>query len=198
MGSIINIENFTRFGSARKNLSDAEEKIFMNSESLINKVSGATKGAFQYSDIPCSEFSGNSICSGNLKILITDIPNELRWACPLCGSDGVIKNWRKSPAYRHFRKERLIEKQQEPTTLKLSASNYEYLLTLASETEVLHNILLTGKKEENCYIIPISEFNILRLIEIIALKIEMRNGDRPALSALRDEIINSFSRNTII
>jgi len=196
MGSTINIENFTRFGSARKNLSENEEKEFKSSEKLINKVSGSLKGTLHSSDIPCSEFSANSTCGGTLNVLITDIPNELRWSCPVCGSGGVIKNWRKSPSYKNICRERIIKKQSEATTLRLPFACYDYLSELVSGMDEFQEILSAGEKGDEEYIIPISEFNLLRLIEIIALRIEMRYGDRASLTALRDEIMNSFSRNS--
>ncbi len=197
MGSTINIECFTRFGTPKKDLSASEQILLKRSETLINLTSDSTKGIIHGSGMKCSDFTGIP-CGGEITVLLTDIPNELRWSCSICGTEGVIQNWRKSPAYINSVKQKLREKKQEATTLRLSSEGYNRMKKLAAEKSDLINIFSTAEEKDGFYIIPISEFDIMRLIEVIAIRIEMRDKDRPELSALRDEIITSFARNSLI
>lgn len=198
MGSTINIESFTRFGTPKRDLTDTEQILFQKSEALINLASGSTRGIIHGSGMKCSDFTGVPSCSGEITVLLTDIPNELRWSCNVCGSRGVIQNWRKSPAYINSVKKKLREKSLESTTLRLSGEGYARMKKLAENKSDLMSILSSAEERNGEYLIPISEFDIMRLIEIIALRIEMRGDDRPVLSALRDEIITSFARNSSI
>jgi len=197
MGSSINIESFTRFGTPKKDLSAAEENLLKRSETLINLSSESARGIIHGSGMKCSDFTGIP-CSGEITVLLTDIPNELRWSCDICGTEGVIQNWRKSPAYINSVKQKLREKKQEATTLCLSPEGYSRMKKLAADKADLMDILSSAAEQDGLYIIPISEFDIMRLIEVIAIRIEMRDKDRPELSALRDEIITSFSKNSLI
>ncbi|HOP62046.1 MAG TPA: hypothetical protein PK358_01225 [Spirochaetota bacterium] len=195
MGSTINIESFTSFGTLKNGLSENDMFLFRRSEALINLASSSVKGVIHGSGMKCSDFTGISTCSGEIKVLLTDIPNELRWSCDICGSEGVIKNWRKSPGYLNSVKRKIREKNLEPTILQLSPESYGHIKRLAEDKNDLSNLLDSAEEKDGGYNIHISEFDIMRLIEIIALRIEMRGKDRPALSTLRDEIISSFSRN---
>jgi len=197
MGSTINIESFTRFGTPKKDLSSTDEVIFKRSEALINIASDSAKGIIHGSGMKCSDFTGVP-CGGEITVLLMDIPNELHWSCDVCGTEGVIKNWRKSPAYINSVKQKLREKKQEATTLRLSPEGYCRMKKLAAEKEDLMGILTSAAEQDGVYIIPITEFDIMRLIEVIAIRIELRDKDRPELSALRDEIITSFARNSLI
>jgi hypothetical protein len=197
MGSTINIESFTRFGTPKRDLSIADEILFKRSEILINMASDSAKGIIHGSGMKCSDFTGVP-CSGEITVQLMDIPNELRWSCNVCGTEGVIKNWRKSPAYINSVRQKLREKKQEATTLRLSPEGYSRMKKLAADKADLMDILSSAAEQDGLYIIPISEFDIMRLIEVIAIRIEMRDKDRPELSALRDEIITSFARNSLI
>lgn len=198
MGSTINIERFTRFGTPKRDLTEKEQTLFRRTEALINLASDSARGIIHGSGMRCSDFTGIPSCSGEITVLLTDIPNELRWSCDVCGSEGVIQNWRKSPAYINSVKKKLMEKSREATKLRLSQEGYSRIKKLAEDKRDLMDILSSAEEKDGEYIIPISEFDIMRLIEIIALRIETRGGDRPALSALRDEIITSFARNSVI
>lgn len=197
MGSTINIESFTRFGTPKKDLSIADEILFKRSEILINMASDSVKGIIHGSGMKCSDFTGVT-CTGEITVQLMDIPNELRWSCSVCGTEGVIKNWRKSPAYINSVKQKLREKKQEATTLRLSPEGYSRMKKLAAGKEDLMEILSSAAEQDGIFIIPISEFDIMRLIEVIAIRIELRDKDRPELSALRDEIITSFAKNSLI
>jgi hypothetical protein len=197
MGSTINIECFTRFGTPKKDLSASEQILLKRSETLINLASDSSKGIIHGSGMKCSDFTGIP-CDGEITVLLTDIPNELRWSCSVCRAEGVIQNWRKSPAYINSVRQKLREKKQEATTLRLSPEGYSRMKKLAADKADLMDILSSAAEQDGLYIIPISEFDIMRLIEVIAIRIEMRDKDRPELSALRDEIITSFARNSLI
>jgi hypothetical protein len=197
MGSTINIESFTRFGTPKKDLSIADEILFKRSETLIILTSDSRKRIIHGSGMKCSDITGVP-CRGEITVLLMDIPNELRWSCSVCGTEGVIKNWRKSPAYLNSVKQKLREKKQEATTLRLSPEGYSRMKKLAEGKTDLMEILSSASEKNGEYIIPISEFDIMRLIEVIAIRIELRDKDKPELSALRDEIITSFARNSLI
>ncbi len=198
MGSTVNIENFTHFGTPKRNLTEKEKNLLRKTEALINIASESAKGIIHGSGMKCSDFTGVPSCGGEITVLLTDIPNELHWSCNVCGSEGVIQNWRKSPAYMNSVKKKLREKKQESTKLRLSPESYNQIKILAENKADLLNILDSAEEEDGAYIIPISEFDIMRLIEIIAIRIEMKGLDRPALSALRDEIITSFTKNSFL
>lgn len=198
MGSTINIESFTCFGTPKRDLSDNEKMLFRKTETLINLASDSTRGIIHGTGMKCCDYTGISSCSGEITVLLTDIPNILRWSCNKCGADGVIQNWRKSPAYINSVKQKLREKKQEATTLRLSPEGYRRMKNLAFDKADLMEILSSAAEQDGLYFIPISEFDIMRLIEVIAIRIEMRDKDRPELSALRDEIITSFARNSLI
>lgn len=198
MGSTVNIEFFTRFGTPKKDLTEGEKILFRRSEELINIASGSTRGIIHGSGMKCRNFTGLSSCDGEISVLLTDIPNELRWSCDTCGADGVIQNWRKSPAYVTSVKQKLREKNNDRAVLRLSEKGYNRMKLLAENKGDLLNILASATAEDGEFVIPISEFDIMRLIEVIALRIEMRGNDRGELSALRDEIITSFAKNSLI
>ncbi len=198
MGSTVNIEFFTRFGTPKKDLTEGEQILFRRSEELINIASASTRGIIHGSGMKCCQYTGLSSCNGEISVLLTDIPNELRWSCDTCGADGVIQNWRKSPSYLNSVKKKLREKNNDRAVLRLSEKGYNRMKILAENREDLINILDSAAEENGEFIIPISEFDIMRLIEIVALRIEVRGNDRGELSALRDEIITSFAKNSLI
>lgn len=193
MGIIINIENYTKDGMIRKDLSDSESELIRGSETLINSAQKAGRGVIENSSTRCTDFNPGSSCAGMLKIVIRDIPNELSWICPECGSEGVIRNWRKSPLYLKSLNSR--EKKARPlsTQLKLSKKNFELLKEISSskvDLFIIFNSAVEGNSEYNMHI---AEFDILRVLELVAEKISKNPEQKNDLLSLKREIVESFN-----
>jgi hypothetical protein len=192
MGIIINIENYTKDGMIRKDLSDSESELISGSEILINSAQKSGRGVIENSSAKCSNFNPGSSCAGMLKIVIRDIPNELSWICPECGSEGVIRNWRKSPLYLKSLNSR--EKKAKPlsTQLKLSKKNFELLKKISSSKVDLFIIFNSAVEGNSVYNMHIAEFDILRVLELIAEKIRKNPEQKNSLLSLKREIVESF------
>ncbi|BAS28657.1 hypothetical protein LIP_2828 [Limnochorda pilosa] len=52
--------------------------------------------------IRCRRRPGHRRCSGYLDVTRLDIPREIRWQCPECGDQGVIRDWQGTPWDRRF------------------------------------------------------------------------------------------------
>lgn len=192
MGIIINIENYTKDGMIRKDLSDSESELIRGSETLISSAQKSGRGVIKNSSTRCSDFNPGSSCTGMLKIVIRDIPNELSWICPECGIEGLIQNWRKSPLYLKSlnsgeKKERLLS-----TQLKLSGKNFELLKKISSSKVDLFIIFNSAVKGNSVYNMHISEFDILRVLELVAEKISKNPEQKNELLSLKREIVESF------
>lgn len=192
MGIIINIENYTKDGMIRKDLSDSESELIRGSETLINSAQKSGRGVIENSSVKCSNFNPGSSCAGMLKIIIRDIPNELSWICPECGSEGVIRNWRKSPLYLKSLNSR--EKKARPlsTQLKLTKENFELLKKISSSKVDLFIIFNSAVEGNSVYNMHIAEFDILRVLELIAEKIRKNPEQKNSLLSLKREIVESF------
>ncbi len=51
-----------------------------------------------HSALPCRRRPDGSICAGRLVLARTEVPPEVRWACPACGDAGVIRGFEGSPS----------------------------------------------------------------------------------------------------
>ena len=176
----------------RKDLSDSESQLIQGSETLINSAQKAGRGVVEKSSARCSDFNPGSSCSGLLNIVIKDIPNELSWTCPECGIDGVIKNWRKSPLYLKSLCSREKKERHLGTQLKLSKKNFELLRGISSskvDLFIIFNSAVEGNSEYNMHI---AEFDILRVLELVAEKIRKNPEQKNDLLSLKREIVDSF------
>ena len=192
MGIIINIENYTKGGIIRKDLSDSESELIRGSETLISSAQKSGRGVIENSSTRCSGFNPGSSCAGMLKIVIRDIPNELSWVCPECGIEGVIQNRRKSPLYLKSLNSR--EKKEKPlsTQLKLSKENFELLKKISSSKADLFIIFNSAVEGSSLYSMHIAEFDILRVLELVAEKIGKNPEQKNELLSLKREIVESF------
>ena len=192
MGIVINIENYTKNGMIRKDLSDSDSELLAGSEILINSAQKSGRGIIGDSSIRCSDLTHGSNCEGTLQIIIRDIPNELSWKCPVCGSEGVIQNWRKSPLY--IKSLRSREKREKPlsTILKLSKENFKLLKNIGSTKADLFIIFNSAVEVNSDYCMHIAEFDILRILELVAEKITKNPEIKDKLLSLKREIVESF------
>ncbi len=192
MGIIINIDHFTRFGNLKKELSTIETELLSGTEILINSALNLNRGITGNSTAKCCDLNRGNNCKSVLKIKITDIPNELRWLCPECGSEGVIQNWRKSPVYLQSLHGRVKKKKFLNTELTLSRESFLILNNLVSSKLDLSILLNAAEEVDSKIHMYIAEFDILRILEQIALNAVSQPERKNELLSLKNEIINSF------
>jgi len=199
MGITINIENYTRYGMIRKELSASESELLAGSETLIDSAQKSGRGIIEDSGTRCCDLNTGSTCNGKLKIVITDIPNELSWFCGECGSEGVIQNWRKSPVYLKSLRNREKKGKSLSTVLKLSGKNFSLLKDISSSKADLFIIFNSAAEENSDYTMHIAEFDILRILELVAERIRKNPEQKEELLELKGEIVGSFysSKNAV-
>jgi len=198
MGIVINIDNYTSNGILKKGLSSSETALLSRTENLINSALKTGKGTTGDSPVRCCDLNTGSSCENTLKIIITDVPNELKWSCAECGSEGVIRNWRKSPVYLKSLRNRIKKEITLNTVLKLSKEKFYLLKNIGSTKGDLFIILNSAVEGDTEYTMHIAEFDILRILELIAEKIRKNPERKDELLGLKKEIMDSFYSSKLL
>lgn len=192
MGIIVNFDNYTKFGILKKDLSLSESQLLSGSEFLIKLALNSVRGSVEDSPAKCSDLNLENCCDGRLKIVITDVPNELTWTCSKCGAEGTIRNWRKSPVYLKSLRNREKKEKKLNTLLTLSKKNFDILKKIGSSKTDLFIILNSAGEFNSKYQMHIAEFDILRILELVAEKIRKNPEQKNELLELKAEIVESF------
>ena len=80
------------------------------------------------SAIRCRRRPNHRPCPGFLDIVRLDIPREIRWECPECGDQGVIRDWQGTPWDQRFPLRPLPE--EAPFWLVVTEEELQALVTL--------------------------------------------------------------------
>lgn len=187
MGIIIDINDFLYYGNIKFDLSHADIQLFERCQNAVLATSHIIKGEPTVTDIQCKLFTADQDCAGTVTVLITNVPNQIRWECPVCGSEGVIKNWKNSPQYIQFLKS-TKQKSEHTKTITLSSDEFEKLVELSYVMDECKAMIASAQKTGSTYTISVNDINVLQILEKLIFKIELKTADRSFFIKLRDEL----------
>jgi predicted RNA-binding Zn-ribbon protein involved in translation (DUF1610 family) len=187
MGIIIDINDFLHYGNVKYDLSHVDIMLFELCQNAILATSHVIKGEPIVTDIRCELFTANPDCTGTVTVLITHVPNQIHWKCPLCGSEGIIKNWKNSPQYIQFLKNNK-QKSKHAKAITLSSDEFEKLVDLSDSMDECKAMITSAQKTGTTYIISVNDINVLQILEKLIFKIELKTSNRSFFIKLRDEL----------
>jgi len=192
MGIVMNIEDFLKNNKKRENISSEESLLLHKCENIILQAISYQRGKKTTGNIKCCDISQNNSCQGQISITIIDVPNEIRWECPLCHETGTIKNWRKSPLLISNIKQSLSQKAIQKKTIFLNENEFYEILNLAADFSELKELISLAQRHKDGFLISPDELNSMRLLELIALRCEILQNRSQALEKLKEEIKKYF------
>lgn len=61
---------------------------------LVCAASVRTAGVEEQTPIPCRRRPARRACDGHMVVMLTEVPEQVRWRCPSCGDEGQTGPWR--------------------------------------------------------------------------------------------------------
>lgn len=187
MGIVIDINDFLYHGNVKYGLSHVDKMLFERCQAAICATTHLTKGEVIVTDIRCQIFTDNPDCTGMVTVLITHVPNQIHWKCPVCGCEGIIKNWKNSPKHIQSIKDN-TQKGKQTKTITLSPEEFEKLVKLSEGMDQCTAMIKSAQKNGATYTISVNEINVLQILEKLIFKIELKTPDRSFYIKLRDEL----------
>ncbi|MGB4270142.1 MAG: hypothetical protein WBK20_13320 [Spirochaetota bacterium] len=187
MGIIIDIHDFLHYGNVKYDLPLADIMLFKRCQTAIHKTANLIKGEAIVTNIQCELFTANASCTGTVTVLITHVPNQINWKCPVCGSEGIIKNWKDSPLYMQFLKDS-NQKNKQTKTITLSSEEFEKLVNLFGSLDECKDMIASAHKTGTSYTISVNTLTVFQILEKLIFKIELKTPERPFYIKLRDEL----------
>jgi hypothetical protein len=75
----------------------------MHLGSIVGRVTSHPTGAHQQTNVSCRRSPGRRRCVGDILTGLESDGETIRWECPLCGDNGVIRDWMSTPWDRRAR-----------------------------------------------------------------------------------------------
>ncbi len=89
--AVINLAEYCR---VPQKLSPREKKNLRFIERLIECAYTGVPGRDCLTDIPCDEYVEGVVCRGRISVLRAQVPEMIRYHCPVCGRRGAVTNWK--------------------------------------------------------------------------------------------------------
>lgn len=189
MNEIHNMEQYLP-GSGNRKLTPAEMVFLTRCEIIIRAAMKCQKGELCAAGINCDIMTGDTSCTSALDILITDVPNEIRWTCPSCGNHGVIRNWRKSPVCAASPSSPKAGSRESATRVRVPAVFYPLLDEACDGCIELMIILSMAEVSEATCSFHISQYDGYRLLDMVLAKASAgRDDNYTALAEILKELL---------
>ncbi len=177
MNIIHNMDQYLSRRGAKKNLSPSEKVLLERCEGIIFSALSLRRGESPVT-VACNSMTGDATCTSHLHISITDVPNEIRWECTCCGTNGVIQNWRKSLLSSEPAVIAKTNRRESATMLTLPADFYTVLEESCTGNPELMMLLSMAERGEDTCSFHAAEFDRNRFLNTISGRAAACNDEK--------------------
>ena len=145
----------------------------------------ATPGKLVQTELRCRRRPAHKPCPGPLQIMLTHVPQQIRWLCPSCGDNGIIIHWTGTPWDLTPRK-RLPHGHKGSPEILLTGIEHRALQRMEILDDVSREIVNRGRTTTDGIVLKASEEELEDLAGFVAAEVnhEKRNSRRAMLRGI--------------